>query len=312
MVDLADVALARYRIAGYLSPTPLEAAPGLGEQVFLKLENTNRTHSFKIRGALNAVLSLDETARSKGLTAASTGNHAQALSYAARLVGAGATIHMPGHTPRRKVNGVRQFGGHPVLEAADYDEAETSARQMEREKGMTFVSAYNDPQVVAGAGTIGLEIVEALPEVEQVVVPVSGGGLIAGVATAVKGLRPSVKVVGVNIESAPAMYNLFYQTDKPHRKETLAEALSGDIETGCITIDICRRLVDEIVLVTEQDVAEAMRWSIDEQGLLVEGGGSVGIAALQSGVLKADRPTAIVVSGGNVDGRTVRRILSEP
>ena len=310
MLQLADIALARYRIAGHLLPTMLEPAPALGEAVYLKLENANRTHSFKIRGALNAILALDEAARERGIVAASSGNHAQALAYAAQMAGTQATIHMPAHTPARKVNGVRQYGGKPVLDAPNYDEAERAARQMERDAGMTFVSAYNDADVVAGAGTIGLEIVDALPDVGRVVVPVSGGGLIAGIATAVKTLRPDVEVIGVNAKSAPAMYNIFYKTTRPQVWDTLAEALSGEIEDGCITIDICQQRVDSIVLVSEAQIADAMRWLVDVQGWLVEGGGAVGVAALLAGVIAADeRPTAVVLSGGNIDGETVRRVL---
>lgn len=310
MVSLADIALARYRLGSLLTPTPLEPAPELGASIWLKLENANRTHSFKIRGALNAILALDETARAHGIVAASSGNHAQALAYAAHMVGARARIFMPAHTPKKKVEGVRRYGAEPVLSEANYDEAELAARRAEQEEGLTFVSAYNDPFVVAGAGTVGLEILEQLPQVERVVVCVSGGGLIAGVATAVKSLRPDVEVVGINAESAPAMYNLFYGTSLPQRWDTLAEALSGDIEAGSITVPLCQRYVDHIALVTEEQIAAAMRWMLSVQGWLAEGGGVVGVAALLAGVLEDDgRKTAVVVSGGNVDMETLRAVL---
>jgi threonine dehydratase len=294
----------------HLLPTPLEAAPQLGKDVWLKLENANRTHSFKIRGALNAMLSLSVAARARGIVTASSGNHAQGVAYAAQLAGANARILMPQHTPKRKVNGVRQYGAEAVLFGTNYDETELEGRRLERDEGLTYISPYNDPQVVAGAGTIGMEITESLPPVERVIVPVSGGGLISGVAVAIKSLNPAAEVIGVNAESAPAMHNRFYDADRPQRWDTLAEALSGDIEQGSITIDLARHYVDRIVLVAEEAIAAAMCWMIDEQGWLVEGGGAVGIAALLSGVIQEDgRATAVVVSGGNVDGETIRRVL---
>jgi threonine dehydratase len=312
MVTLKEIEQARERLAGYLYPTMMEPAPRLGENVWVKLENTNRTHSFKIRGALNAVLSLDEEARARGIVTASSGNHAQGVAYAAHLVGVSAKIIMPANTPRRKVDGVRRYGAIPVLDCANYDDAELKARRLERDEGLTFVSPYNDPLIVAGAGTIGLEILEQLPEVERVLVPVSGGGLISGVAVAVKARKPKVEVIGVNALSAPSMHNVFYGTRYTENWETLAEALSGGVEAGSITIDLVKQTVDQIVLVTEDHIANAMRWMIDEQGWIVEGGGAVGVAAMLRGIIKADqRPTVIVISGGNIDGETVRRVLGQ-
>ena len=310
MVQLADVALARYRIAPYVQPTPLERAHSLGAAVWLKLENAHQTHSFKVRGALNALLALSPAARDRGIVACSSGNHAQGVAYAAQVVGARARVIMPRHTPRRKVNGVRQYGAEAVLFGDNYDEAEEEARRLERAEGFTFVSPYNDRSVVAGAGTVGLELVEALPDVGRVLVPVSGGGLVSGIALTLKALRPGVEVIGVCAQSAPAMYNVFYDAGHPQMWDTLAEALSGDIELKSITIDLAQRFVDQIVLVSEEAIAAAMRWALFEQGWVVEGGGAVGIAALQSGVVAPDdRPTVVVVSGGNVDEETLRRVL---
>ncbi len=310
MLTLSDVVTARDRISQYLHPTPLEAAPTLGEQVWLKLENANITHSFKIRGALNAILSLSESARAKGVVAASSGNHAQGLAYAAQVTGVQARILMPTHTPRRKINGVKHYGATAMLFGANYDETELEARRIARQEGLTFVSPYNDTQVIAGAGTISLEILERLPTVERVLVCVSGGGLIAGVAMVMKSRKPSVEVIGVNALSAPAMYNHFYNTDYPQVWDTLAEALSGEIETDSITLEMAKRYVDRMVLVTEGEIAAAMRWMADVQGWMTEGGGAVGVAAALGKVVPVDeRPTAIIVSGGNVDGTTLRKVL---
>ncbi len=227
MVRLPDIALARYRIAPYLQPTPLERTPELGEQIYLKLENANKTHSFKIRGALNAVLSLSAAERERGIIAVSSGNHAQAVAYAASVAGIPARILMPKHTPRKKVSGVQRYGADAILYGDNYDETELEGRRRSVSEGATFISPYNDPDVVAGAGTIALEVVDALPQVERVLVCVSGGGLISGVALAIKALRPHCEVIGVCAQSAPAMYNFLYGTTYPENWDTLAEALSG-------------------------------------------------------------------------------------
>lgn len=312
MITLGDIIRAQHRLKGLLDYTPLEAAPDLGENIYLKLENANKTHSFKIRGALNAVLSLDETARQKGIVAASSGNHAQAVAFASHLTHAKAQILMPKHTPMKKVKGVKRYGAEAILFGETYDEAEAEGLRRGRDNGLTWVSPYNDPHVIAGAGTIGAEIIEQLPDIERVIVCVSGGGLIAGISTAIKELNPKVEVIGVNAESAPAMYNVFYNTDKPQVWETLAEALSGEIEDGSMTVPISQKYVDDIVLVSEEQIANAMRWMIDVQGWVVEGGGAVGVASLLHDVLPRDgRVTAVVVSGSNIDGKTLRRVLSE-
>ena len=308
-VNIGDIVIAQHRLRAHLRPTPLESAAELGPGVHLKLENANLTHSFKIRGALNAILSLDAEARAKGIIAASSGNHAGAVAYAAHLCGASAEILMPVTTPKKKVNGVRRYGAEAVLTGDNYDQ--TEAEGLRRAKsGMTWVSPYNDARVIAGAGTIGIEIVAELPQVERVLVPVGGGGLIAGVATALKALDPGIEVIGVNAQSAPAMYNVFHGSDRPQVWATLAEALSGEIETGSMTVPICKRCLDDVVLVSEAQIAAAMRFLIEVQGWVVEGGGAVGVAALLQGAVPDDgKVTAVVVSGGNVEPDTLRRIL---
>ena len=312
MVNVNDVLKARERISNYVSPTLLEPAASW-PNVWLKLENTNLTHSFKIRGALNAILSLDDMARRRGIVTASSGNHAQGVAYAAYLTGAKATIFMPSHTPKRKIDGVKRYRANIILDSPNYDESELAARQYEQQEGMAFVSPYNDPQVIAGAGTIGLEIMDSLPEVKRVVVPVSGGGLISGIGLAIKSQKPGIEVVGVNALSAPSMHNLFYGTDYLEIWDTFAEALSGDVEKGSITIQMTKQYVDRIVMVTEKQIAEAMRWMVDEQGWMVEGGAVVGVAALLNNLIDGNSmSTAIVISGGNVDGVTLRKILGQP
>jgi threonine dehydratase len=307
----ADLLLARRRISGYLRPTPLEPAPALGANTWLKLECANRTRSFKCRGALNAMLALDPAARAKGILAASSGNHAQGVALAAHLVGAEATILMPAHTPRRKVDGVRAWGAEALLLGDTYDEAEAAARQMERTTGKSFISAYNDPQVIAGAGTVGLEILDDLTGIQRVIVPVSGGGLISGIGLAMKAANPSIEVIGACSVSTPALYNWIHGASHPQVWETLAEALSGEIESGSITLAISQQVVDRVVLVTEDAIAGAIRWLALEAGWIAEGGGAVGVAALRSGLIPADdKRTVVVVSGGNIDGETLQKVLA--
>jgi len=309
MVELADITLARYRLTPYLAPTPLEAAIDLGADVWLKLENANKTHSFKVRGALNALLALPEAARARGVVTASSGNHAQGIAYAAGLLGIEARVLMPVYTAKRKVAGVRRYGAQAILYSDDYGEIEREARRIERDEGLTYISAYNHGDVIAGQGTIGLEIADALPGVERVIVPVGGGGLIAGIAIALKSLKPSVEVIGVNAAVSPDMYNFFYNANEPLSHESLADALPGEIEPGSITFELARRYVDRIVRASEAEIAEAMRWMVGQQGWLAEGGGLVGVAALQSGAVAPGGVTVAVISGGNVDAETVARVL---
>ncbi len=306
MLKFADIQAAAERLRPHLQPTPLE---GYGADLWLKLENANRTHSFKVRGALNALLALTDAERAAGVITASSGNHAQGIAYAAHLTGTRARVLMPIHAPKKKIAGVQRYGADVVLHGAGYAETEIEARRQERADGLIYVSPYNDVKVAAGNGTVGLEIVEALPRVERVIVPVGGGGLISGIATAVKGLRPTVEVIGVNAAVSPDMYNLFYNTDLPVTYDTLADALPGDIEAGSLTVPVTQALVDQMVLVSEAEIAAAMRWLITEAGWLVEGGGAVGLAALLAGVIPRDKVTAVVISGGNVDLEVIRQVI---
>jgi threonine dehydratase len=321
MIQAHDVHAARERLRSFLLPTPLESAPGMAN-VWLKLENANRTHSFKIRGALNALTTRVEQAHISGsalpgVVTASSGNHAQGMACAAALLRASGAaldvrICMSRHAAARKIAGVRRFGIEPTLIGDSYDDAEREALRLSRDDGLTYISPYNHPLVAVGNGTTALEIVEALPQVERVIVPVGGGGLIGGCAVALKAYNPQIEVIGVNAAVSPEMYNAFYGEALPLSADTLADALPGDIEAGSITLELARRCVDQMVLVDEAAIAAAMRWMLTEAGWLAEGGGVVGVAALQAGIVPLDeRPTAVIVSGGNVDGAVLRRVLAE-
>ena len=308
MVQLTHIEQARDRLARYLQPTPLEPANGM-TSVWLKLENANRTHSFKVRGALNALLSLSTEERARGIVTASSGNHAQGIAYAAGLLGIEARVLMPTFVAKRKAAGVTRWSAQAVLFSDDYGEVEREALRIAHDEGLTYISAYNHPNVIAGAGTIGLEIADALPDIERVIVPVGGGGLISGIAIALKSRKPSVEVIGVNPAVSPDMYNFFYDKREPLSHDTLADALPGEIEPGSITFDLVPRYVDRMVCVTEAAIAAAMRWMVAEQGWMAEGGGVVGLAALQSGVIEPNGVTAIVISGGNVDAERLASVL---
>lgn len=299
-------------IKRYLTlPTPLELAVWLPNQTYLKLETVNPTHSFKIRGAVNAMLHLKAAGYgAKGVIAASSGNHAQALSYAAQLTGVRAQILMPKHTPQKKVDGVRAYGAEAVLFGENYDAAEAEAIRRAAESGITYISPYNHPDIIGGAGTVGLEIEAQLPSVGRVLVPLSGGGLLSGIALALA-RNKHCEVIGVCAENAPAGYNLIHGANKSQVWETLAEALSGEIEADSMTLDILKKYVKRVVLVTETAIETAMRALVFKHGVIAEGGGAVAVAALMSGAIEVDsRPTVAVVSGGNVDESTLRRVLA--
>ncbi len=308
-MNLQDIYLARGRIAGLARHTPLEPSPWLGNGAYLKLENWQHTGSFKLRGALNRLLAMDDGEKSRGVVTASAGNHAQGVAFGCARLGLSPLIVMPEHTPRTKVEATRRYGVEVRLMGQSYDEAEAAARQIERETGRVFVSAYNDERIIAGQGTIALEVLDDLPGLARVIMPVGGGGLICGLAVALKAVNPAIQVIGVSSRATPAMYNHFKGTHLP-QLPTLAEGLSGEIERDAITLDMAR-LADDIVLVEESDIVRAIAWMVETHHMIVEGSGAVGVAALLSGVLAADAgPTAVVITGGNLDIGDLRRILS--
>lgn len=309
MVNLQDIYAARARVAGLVRHTSLEPSPALGPHIYLKPENLQRTGSFKLRGALNRILSMSSEEKSRGVIAASAGNHAQGVAFGCARAGVSAVIVMPQHTPRTKIQATQSYGVDIRLTGQSYDDAEAAARQIERDTGRVFVSAYNDAQVIAGQGTIALELLDDLPGLARVIVPVGGGGLIGGMAVALKAVNPAIQVIGVTSRAAPAMYNHLKGTHLP-QLPTLAEGLSGEVEAGAITLELAR-LADDIVLVEESDIVQAIAWTIETHHLIVEGSGAVGIAALLSGVLAADAgPTAVVITGGNLDIDDLRHILA--
>jgi threonine dehydratase len=316
MVSLNDVqaALGRIRDRIYLSPCArTETLSRLtGTHAFLKLENLQMTGAYKERGALNKLLCLPEAEKRRGLIAASAGNHAQGVAYHAGRLGVTATIVMPETTPIMKVANTRAHGARVVLFGANFDEAYAESRHLEQAEGLTFIHPFDDPEVIAGQGTIGLEILDQVPEVDAVVVPIGGGGLISGIAVALKALRPGVKVIGVEADLIPAM-KAAVAAGHPVTLEpasTLADGIAVK-RAGDLTFEHVRRLVDEIVTVTEEEIASAILYLLEKEKTVVEGAGAVGVAALMHRKVRGLEGKRVVpiISGGNIDVNLIARII---
>ncbi|ABS27737.1 threonine ammonia-lyase [Anaeromyxobacter sp. Fw109-5] len=316
MVSLQDVqaALGRIRDRIYVSPCArTETLSRLtGTSAHLKLENLQMTGAYKERGALNKLLLLSPAERDLGLIAASAGNHAQAVAYHAGRLGVKATIVMPETTPITKVANTRAHGARIVLHGASYDEAYAEARRLEQAEGLTFVHPFDDPAIIAGQGTVGLEILEQDPAVETIVVPIGGGGLVSGVAVAAKETRPGVRVVGVETEVLPCMVAAL-EAGKPVTLEaanTVADGIAVK-RAGELTLDHVKRYVDDIVTVSEEEIASAILYLLEKEKTVAEGAGAVAVAALMQRKIRGveGRNVVAVVSGGNIDVNLVARVI---
>jgi threonine dehydratase len=313
-IALPDVDAAHARILGVARQTPLERSDWLsalaGCDVWLKLECWQPTRSFKVRGALNAVASLDGAARARGLVTASAGNHGQALALAARAAGARATIFVPADAPATKKARIRALGASLDESAASYDDAEAAALRHAEAHGATFVHAFSDPAVVAGQATVALEVLAALPELAEVVVPVGGGGLIGGVGSVLAARAPACTVLGVQSTETPAMHAAFEAggvVDVPVLP-TVADGLAGC--TDVASYERVRAVAESITLVSEYDILTAMRDLYRHEGVVAEGSGAVGVAAITSGALRLHGPAVVVITGGNIDAHRLAAILS--
>ena len=316
MVTLKDVLAARERIRDALYLSPCARTETLsrvsGTQAFLKLDNLQMTGAYKERGALNKLLTLGEAERARGLIAASAGNHAQAVAYHAGRLGIAATIVMPETTPIMKVANTRGHGARVVLSGANYDEAYSEARRLEREEGLTFVHPFDDELVIAGQGTLGLEVVEQVPGLDAVLVPVGGGGLVSGVAVAVKALAPHVKVIGVEAEALACMQTAVEAGELVtlDAASTLADGIAVK-RAGEITFEHVQALVDDIVTVTEEEIASAILYLLEKEKTVAEGAGAVSVAALMHHKLPRleGKRVCSVISGGNIDVNVVARVI---
>lgn len=318
MVKLDDIKDAKKAIAAYAKRTPLSRSETLssltGANVYLKLENLQVTASFKVRGVTNRLLHLSPEQKKQGVITASAGNHGQAVAYGAQKLGFSAKIVVPVNTPKVKVQGIKQWGADLLLYGETYPEAERKAKELAQTEGRLYISPYNDPLIVAGHGTAGLEILEDLPDVEVVLVPVGGGGLIAGISTAVKNLKPEVQVIGVQSAATPVMYESLKAGKivpaHRHNPRTIAEGLAGGIERGSITFSIAQQYVDEVVLVREETLRKAVYLLCQDEGQKVEGSGAAGIAMLlENKDAFAGLTVVCIVSGGNIDDSLLQSIL---
>ena len=314
--SLRDIYTAKNRIGSIAQKTPLIFSSSLseltGSSVRLKYEGLQPTGSFKIRGAANKLLSLTDKEKSRGVIAFSTGNHGRAVAAVARQLGIRAVICLSMRVPQYRVDAMRQLGAEVAVHGVSQDEAYEHALKLQREQSLTMIKPFDDPFVIAGQGTIGLELLDDLPAIDTAVVPVSGGGLIAGIAFALKSAHPSIRVIGVSMECAPAMYHCL-KAGHPveiEEKDSLADALLGGIGLDNeYTFEMTKRYVDDVVLVSEDEIAKAMFYTLDKHHLVVEGSGAVGISALLSGkIANLGRNVAVVISGSNVDVSLLTKI----
>ena len=294
---IADIEAARERVGGHARVTPVYTSESIqresGRACVLKAENLQRTGSFKIRGAFNKLASLSPEERAAGVIAASAGNHGQAVAWAARELGIHATIYMPAFAPMAKVDPTLTYGGEAVLTGEGFDDALSEALQRVEQTGATFIHAFEDEHVIAGQGTIGLELAEQVPDVETVLIPIGGGGLASGVAIALRALRPSIRLVGVEVR---------------RDLHTIADGIAVK-HPGELTMEILGRLLDEVVVVNDDEISDAITLLLERSKLLVEGAGAVGVAAVLAGKVGGTGSVCPVISGGNIDPTTLMSVL---
>jgi threonine dehydratase len=317
-MQLLDLYAARSRIGHLIRDTPLEFSQFLsdicGGEVWLKLENQQLNGSFKARGALNKILQLSDEERSRGIVTASSGNHAQGVGYAARMLGINAIIVVPENTPNVKIEAIKRYGVELVIHGEEYMDAERLAREMEKRERRTFISPYNDLEVIAGQGTIGLEMMETMPDLETVLVPVGGGGLISGVGCAAKGINNAVEVIGVQSVASPVMCESIKRGRivDMELEDSVAEALHGGIEEGSVTFDMCRKYVDDFILVQEETIVKAIAELLSQQHQVVEGAGAVGVAAImEDPEMFRGRKAGVVISGANIDEELLSQVCHQ-
>ncbi|MEL7687730.1 threonine ammonia-lyase [Citromicrobium bathyomarinum] len=312
-LTIDDVRAAQARIEGAVVRTPMLKSQTLsdiaGAEIWLKFENLQFTAAYKERGALNALLLLSEERRARGVIAASAGNHSQGLSYHGARLGVPVTIVMPKTTPAVKVMQTESVGGNVVLEGQTFDEAYAHARALEKERGLTFVHPFDDPDVAAGAGTVALEMLEEQPDLDCLVVPIGGGGLMSGMATVARALNPQMRIVGVEAALYPSMHHALAGLEMPEGGDTLAEGIAVK-EPGRFTRAIIKERVDEILLVEEPDLESAVALLLQIEKTVVEGAGAAGLAAVLANKDKfAGKKIGLPLCGGNIDSRLLATVL---
>lgn len=318
MIPLSDIVQAKRRVSQVVDKTTFAYAPNLSQevnsQVYLKKENLQLTGAYKIRGAYNKLASLSDAERAKGVIAASAGNHAQGVAYSARAFNTKAVIVMPEATPLLKVTGTKSLGAEVILHGDNFDEAYAHAIEYAKEHSLVFIHPFEDDAVIAGQGTIALEMLDDVNDLDIVVVPIGGGGLISGVASAIKQLDPKIKVIGVTAKGAPAMFNSFKKGSVVNSKSvrTIADGIAvRDVSEK--NLHIIQECVDDIVQVDDEEVANAVLFLLEKQKLVVEGGGAASVAAILHEKFKYDKNTKIgaILSGGNIDVQMLSLIIEK-
>lgn len=312
MLTLPMVYDAQRVLKGVAEETPMIHATKINESLYLKSENLQRTGSFKLRGAYYKVSTLTEEEKERGVIAASAGNHAQGVALACTSIGVKSYICMPAYAPIAKVEATKAYGGEPILVPGAFDDAAEEAVRLSKEQGYTFVAPFNDEKVIAGQGTIGLEIITELPDVDVVVVPVGGGGLISGVAYAIKQIKPGCQVIGVQTAATPSMAasidagHVVKVEDAP----TIADGIHV-LQPGDITFDICQQYVDSVITVTEDEIAVAILTLMEKQKTVAEGAGATAVAAVLAGKIDTKgKKVCCIVSGGNIDVTMLNRVIT--
>lgn len=318
MVDLNKIVQAKRTISGFVNKTPFALSPKMSRayeaEIYLKNENLQKTGAYKIRGAFNKIAHLSEEEKAKGVICASAGNHAQGVAISAKHFGVRAVIIMPEATPLLKVSGTKALGGEVILKGDNFDEAYAYALEYAKEQGLTFVHPFDDEFVQAGQGTIALEMLEDVADLEYLVVPVGGGGLVSGVASCAKQINPDIKIIAVSAKGAPAMYESFKKKEAINSKSvrTIADGISVR-DTSKITLKTILECVDEFVQVDDEEIASAILYLLEEQKIIVEGAGAVGVAALMNAKFNYPKNAkiGIVLSGGNIDVQMLNIIIEK-
>ena len=308
------VKTAKKKFGDFIHETPLEYNTTFSKlsnnEVYLKLENLQKTGSFKIRGALNKISDLSGDKRKNGVITASAGNHGQGVALAATINNISSTVVLPEGTAIIKVEAIESYGAKVIIHGKNYDEAYHHAKKVQNERSLEFIHAFNDPEIIIGQGTIGLEIMEQLPDVDILIVPIGGGGLISGIASYCKAIKPEVKIIGVEAEGSPSMYQSIKKKKLIELKDidTIADGIAIK-KPGTITFDIIKEVVDEILLVDDDEVANAILMLMERAKIVTEGAGAVSLAAVLTKLSEKNKKVVVVISGGNIDMTLINRII---
>ena len=318
MITFPDDVLASYdRSKNYIRKTPLNHSPSLSElingEVYLKLENTQKTGSFKFRGAISKITSLNTDQRNKGVVTASTGNHGAAVSLAMKILDVNGKIIVPKNIAHNKLLNIKRLGGIVEFYGKDCIESEFRAKEISKEIGSTYISPYNDPEIIKGQGTIGIELDNQLKNVDEVIVSVGGGGLISGIGGYLNQVQPEAKIVACSPKNSCVMYeslNAGRILDLPS-KQTLSDGTAGGVEEGSITYDICKEVIDDFVLVSEREISLGIKYAIDDDHQLIEGSAGAAIAAfIKRKKILTGKRVVIIICGGNINSTTLQKVIS--